>query len=77
MIAGTSVNNSLLVWDVGHQPPSLDLVQVIKGHSREINGLAFASDDGSTFVSVSEDGSSKTWDLTKHQPSFRLGKIPM
>ena len=77
LIAGTSVNNSVLVWNVEQQPPSLDLVHVIKGHSREITGLAFLADDGNTFVSVSDDGSSKTWDLAKCEPSVRLGKIPM
>ena len=76
IMAGTSVNNSVLVWNVEQQPPSLDLVHVIKGHSRKITGLAFLG-DGNTVVSVSDDGTSKTWDLAKPEPSVRLGKVPM
>ena len=76
LLTGTSVNNSLLVWSVERQPPSLRLLHVVKGHSRAVTGAAFLAATN-TVMSISEDGSRKTWNLSRSEPSVKLGQIPM
>jgi eukaryotic-like serine/threonine-protein kinase len=76
LLTGTSVDNSLLVWNVGRQPPSLRLLHVVKGHSRAVTGAAFLSATN-TVMSISEDGSRMTWNLSRCEPSVWLGQIPM
>jgi len=76
LLAGTSVNNSLVIWHLRNQQPAMKLAHVIKGHSRAVNGAAFLPGTN-LLVSISDDGSSKTWNLARCEPSMDLGEINM
>ena len=74
LFAGTSGNNSVLVWDVQTEPLSLKLAHHIKGHSRAITGGSFAK-GSNQFHSVSLDGKYKVWDLDRSEPYVNLDSI--
>ncbi len=77
LFAGTSDNNSLLVWNVETktEPVSVTLAHDIKGHSRRITGACFPA--GSNRIdSVSEDGKYLVWDLDRCKPYVVMAGIP-
>ncbi|MCF7763641.1 MAG: protein kinase [Verrucomicrobia bacterium] len=75
LLVGTSSQNSMLVYEVQSTPPGLRLTQSIKGHSKEINGLAFGK-DFKTAYSGGEDSYLKEWNLKYGEPFISLDPIP-
>ena len=69
LLAATSGNNCVFVWEVRKDPPTLELVHEIKGHSAKVCGAEFVPDK--KLVSVSEDATFKEWDLGSCDPFVR------
>jgi WD40 repeat protein/serine/threonine protein kinase len=69
LVAGTSKQNSILVWNLGAQ--SHELLATIRGHLRTVTGVAFVP-NADWVWSASMDLSIRIWDLEHCEPFHTL-----
>ena len=72
LAAGTSKTNSVIVWSIDSSPPTQ--VHTIRGHSRQIHGVAFG-EDSKTLWTASEDQYLKVWNLARCEPVQTLNRV--
>lgn len=68
-IVGGSADGAVFVWEAtGSRASSARLpLLALKGHSSEVNGVAWNENDFTQIASCSDDGTVRSWQLCRHQ----------
>lgn len=65
--AGTAGSNQALVFSFDPSEQTAELIQTIRGHSRNVIDVGFLA-DGTRLLSISNDGSAKLWSVADPAP---------
>ncbi len=69
--ANDSSDNSVELWDISYDPIQMKYKTTLKGHTKDITSIKFAS-DGNTIATASEDRTIILWDINTSENKYVL-----